>query len=313
MTLPRRHLPFEAVMLVRRTHERRFLLGPTADTRAIIAYEVARAAVRHQQNIHGAVSMGNHVHFVLHDTCACRSDFMRDAMSGVARQLNRHLGREGYVWDARSYGETLLLDANALERMLVYTWLNPVAAGLVDSPYDWPGFIILPRDWGKTIRIPRPNDRYGRNAPDFIEFTPQPPPGYENQPLKKTIAHFERLLEEGLTHILKARPPGEQPSEFTPPSPTERPSTPSPRSPRRPRFASANPALRLQAEQQHRDFQNLYRRQRQRWKQGQRRQKCVFPPGTLWLRRHAPIRCAATPHDSIGIFLLERAPVSNAL
>src|SRR5690554_6580465 len=139
MTRPRRHVPGQVVQLTRRCSERRFFLRPDSKINAVMAYECARAASRYDLQIHAVMVMSNHLHIVATDTHGRRSKFMQDAMAGVARARNCDLNRCENLWDDRPFGDTLLLDRDALERKLVYTWLNPVRAGLVQRAEDWPG------------------------------------------------------------------------------------------------------------------------------------------------------------------------------
>lgn len=303
MTLPRRQLPNEVVSLVRRTHRREYTLTPCDMTNEIVAYQMAIAASEHQQTVHAVVAMCNHIHTIVHDHNATRSDFMRDLNAGIARAMNRSLGTFGSFWDSDGYGEVLLLNLTAIEQQIVYTCLNPVATGEVDSLDEWPGFIVRPRDWGKPVRVSKPECFYGDDRPDVAEFTPQPPPGYENRSLDEVIEYFENLIEEGRQKLLAARPearPKKKP--FTPPAPHEAPSTPVSRERTRPRFAAGDPALIAQAREQYRGFLELYRRQRRKWLKGAKPRRCVFPPGTVWLRKHSPVLCAPPPPVSLGVF-----------
>ncbi|TXD36132.1 hypothetical protein FRC98_13500 [Lujinxingia vulgaris] len=303
MTLPRRHLPNEVVALVRRTHRREYSLTPCDTTNEIVAYQMACAATEHNQSVHAVVAMSNHIHTIVHDRNANRSDFMRDLNAGIARAMNHSHGTPGGFWEARPYGEVLLLNLTAIEQQIVYTCLNPVATGEVDSLDDWPGFVIRPRDWGKPVRCPRPECFYGDDRPAFIEFIPQPPPGYADRPLDEVIAYFENLIEEGRQKLLAARP-ADQPDTppFIPPAPHESPSTPALRERTRPRFAAGDPALIAQAKEQYRGFLEAYRHQRKKWLEGARPRRCIFPPGTVWLRKHSPVLCAPPPPVSLGVF-----------
>ncbi|RAL20615.1 hypothetical protein DL240_16420 [Lujinxingia litoralis] len=303
MTRPRRHLKDQVVMLTRRCFERRFFLRPDTTINAIAAYEFARAGQRHGVAIHAVMVMSNHPHLIVTDARGRRSDFMRDALSGIARARNADLGRRSYFWDDRPYCDTVLLERQAQERKLLYTWLNPVRAGLVERAEDWPGFKILPRDWGKPVKVPRPGAFYGRRSPEFIEFTPQPPPGYEDMSLSEVRAHFEGLLKEaedeiraerrrckkrlvGVKRVLAVRP-------------TSHPSTPAPMGQMSPRFASQDPAILSAAIARERAFFNAYARERERWLKGKK--GVVFPCGTVWLRRNAPVKCRAPDTHEAGL------------
>ncbi|RVU46888.1 hypothetical protein EA187_07070 [Lujinxingia sediminis] len=304
MTLPRRQLPNEVVSLVRHTHQHEHTLTPCDTTNEIIAYQMACAATEHNQSVHTVVAMCDHIHTIVHDHNAVRSDFMRDLNAGIARAMNHSRGTRGGFWDRTPFNEVLLLNLNAIEQQIVYTCLNPVATGEVDSLDAWPGFVIRPRDWGKPMRVPKPECFYGDDRPDVVEFIPQPPPGYEKLSLEEVIEHFENLIEEGRQTLLAARPAAQpKPNMFVPPAPQEDPRTPVLRKRTRPRFAAGDPALIAQAREQYRSFLEVYRRQRKKWLNGAKPRRCTFPAGTVWLRKNSPVLCAPPPAVSLGVFL----------
>lgn len=306
MTPPRRHLAREVILLTRRCMERRHFLRPDPYINQVTAFELGKATERHGQVIHAAVFMSNHKHSVVTDTNGERSRFMQDSMSGIARSRNRDLDRRGHFWGAGSYGDTVLLDRDAIERKILYVLLNPVRAGLVKRAEDWPGFKILPRQWGKTIRVEKPGRFYGRKSPEVVEFTPMPPPGFEEMSLEEVIAHFEELLRLAEDEIASLR---EEmglsvcgPAKVQELDPGSSPATPDQRGKINPRFATRNRALLIQAIEAYRGFYDDYKKARLRWLKGAK--NIVFPCGTVALRRRAPIRCAPQNMGEPGVFLL---------
>ena len=308
MTQPRRHIAGQVVHLVRRCFQRRFLLRPDAFINRVIAYEVARASERHGQAIYGVMAMSNHIHQISADTTGERSGYMRDAMREISRARNYNLKRRDSLWDGRPFGDTVLLDRDAIERQLVYLWTNPVAAGLVKRVKDWPGFKILPRHWGKTLWVRRPRGYHGRKSPEYVKITPLPPPGYEEMTLSEVRRHFERLIREaeekihgerkGKRIIGKERVCGTDP--FSCPRDLGKD-----RGGASPRFASKNRVLRERAEGRHQGFQDSYQRQRLKWRNGGRSSGSVrFPCGTVQLRKRAPIRCDPPDEDEPGLFVV---------
>jgi putative transposase len=299
MTRPRRHIAGQVVMLTRRTFERRFFLRPDDYLNAVVGYEFARAAVRNELDVHAVMTMSNHPHLIVTDAKGRRSDFMRDAMSGIARARNHDLNRRSYFWDDQPFGDTVLLDKDALERKLLYTWLNPVEAGLVQRAEDWPGFKILPRHWGKPMKLQRPERFYGRRSPEFIAFTPQPPPGYEHMSLEQVIDYFEDLLERAEDAIIKTRKVFSGTKRVLATHPLNQPKSAAPMGKLSPRFASTNAKLLSQAIARDKAFLDSYKKERQRWLLG--KTQPTFPCGTLWLRRNAPISCGDPDPDEPGL------------
>ena len=293
MTRPRRHLPGQVVAITRRCFDRTFYLRPDGTMNAIALYVFANAAQTYDIKIHALVVMSNHIHLIITDVKGRRSEFMRDAMCLITKARNEDLGRKDYLWEGGSYRETLLLDRDALERKLLYTWLNPAAANLVERAHQWPGAIILPCDWGTSIEIPKPDVYFGRKSPELARFTPQPPPGFDASSLDTLTAHFEALLADAEDDLITTRENENRQvlgvEKVLATRPLSKPKTASRRSKINPRFASRNAALLVAAIARHRAFLTAYDHERQRWLKGKKRVE--FPCGTVWLRRNSPVKC----------------------
>jgi type I restriction enzyme R subunit/putative DNA methylase len=54
-----------------------------------------------------------------------------------ATQINRILGRSGRLWQEESY-DHVLRNLQDYEEKSLYIYMNPVKAGLVQAPADWP-------------------------------------------------------------------------------------------------------------------------------------------------------------------------------
>ncbi len=80
--------------------------------------------------------MPNHVHVVI-DQRGDLADIVRRWKSWSARQINVHLKRSGHVW-RREYFDRFARNEKQLGLMIDYVECNPVAAGLVASPAEWP-------------------------------------------------------------------------------------------------------------------------------------------------------------------------------
>jgi len=82
--------------------------------------------------------MPNHVHgvvtpFVEHSL----SEVLQSWKSYSAHEINRRLNRKGRVWQKESF-DHLVRNEESFEKFVAYTEQNPVAAGLVVHPADWP-------------------------------------------------------------------------------------------------------------------------------------------------------------------------------
>ena len=288
--------------MTRRCFERRCFLRPDDTLNALASYEFVRAAARNAVDIHGLMVMSNHPHVIVTDRLARRSDFMRDAMSGIARARNRDLNRRGYFWDAQSYGDTVLLDRAAVEEKLLYVWLNPVKARLVKRAEQWPGFKILPRHWGKPMTIVRPGSFYGRRSPELVMIVPQPPPGYDDMSLEEVIEHFEQLLKEAEDRIIAEQKKRKKPflgvKKVLATNPMSYPKTKAPVGKLNPRFACRDSEVMNRAKADYLAFLSEYKRKRAKWATGK---KVKFPCGTLWLRKNAGVKCCGPPEDEPGL------------
>ncbi len=306
MTKPRRHIAGQVVHLSRRCFQRKFFLRPDSFINRVLFFETARASKRHGQVIHASMAMSNHIHQISTDTTGERSAYMRDAMREISRARNQNLKRRDSMWDGRPFGDTVLLDRDAIERGLLYVWLNPVRAGLVRRAKDWPGFKILPRHWGKTLQIRKPDSYYGRNSPEYVEITPLPPPGYGDMSLEEVRDHFEELLREAEEELRKKRGNKKVRGSVRVcrTNPFSCPKTPSRMGTLSPRFATKDGELLSRAKALYMRFQSAYQRQRLKWLNDK---PATFPCGTVQLKRCAPIKCKPPDDDEPGLFELKRS------
>lgn len=83
------------------------------------------------------VVMPNHIHLVVDVWEAPLSRLLNLWKGRSAHAVNQLLARKGHFWE-REYFDTLVRDAAHLSRAIRYTENNPVKAGLVRIPKDWP-------------------------------------------------------------------------------------------------------------------------------------------------------------------------------
>ena len=159
MTLPRQVVAGRTLLLTRRCAERRFFLRPSpgGEAQEVLLYGLALAAERHGVEVHGFCALSNHVHGVVTDVEGELPRFAQQLHGNVARAINVHLGRGEALWaTGKSYSAVHCVSREDVLARLVYTICNPVAAGLVDRPEDWPGVRFLPEDVGREVLAPRP-------------------------------------------------------------------------------------------------------------------------------------------------------------
>ncbi len=94
----------------------------------------------HEQNLftlHAYVLMSNHVHILLEPN-ATTAKIAEVVQGSTARQANRILGREGTrFWQNESF-EYWVHNFDTGRQIRAYIEQDPVTAGLVKNPQDWP-------------------------------------------------------------------------------------------------------------------------------------------------------------------------------
>lgn len=176
MAKPRYIIPGATYMITRRASQRTFRLRPHPLTNQIALYCLARAAAKCGMLIHAVTVMSNHVHLVLTDPRGCLPDFLREFHRSLAKALNALQGQRENLWAAERTNAVLLPTLDDVVAEVAYTAANPVAAGLVEHPDEWPGVVL----WKPaTIVAQRPKvyfDQEG-SAPELAEVRTLPPPG----------------------------------------------------------------------------------------------------------------------------------------
>ena len=98
---------------------------------------VATAAERYDVRVLADVEMSNHYHLVLDTPRGTLSPAMRYINGVYTQHVNRRHARTGHVFEGR-FVSRLVDDDVYLRTVIRYVAMNPVVAGLVTSPEDWP-------------------------------------------------------------------------------------------------------------------------------------------------------------------------------
>ena len=300
MTLPRRVRPGATCLITRRCTQRTFLLVPRGITREVFAYLLSHLAERYGVLIHAAVVMTNHYHLVITDTRGRYPDFLRDLDSLLTRVLNAEYGRREALWSSARPNVVELLTDESIWQALSYTITNPVKAGLVRTPSEWPGFRTSPRDvLAGTQFIPRPKARFFRDsrAPEQAERTVTVPPALSSM---RAVAYVDELtqrvgarvrekreeMRRGGRSFLGARRVKKQRR-------TSRPKSPGQPRGRVPTIACHDPARRKEEAQELCRWRSQYREARRCWLEGE--SEAEFPFGTFHMARLPGVRCERAP------------------
>ncbi|MEM7231927.1 MAG: transposase [Planctomycetota bacterium] len=187
---------------------RHFLLTPNAKMRHIFTYCVAVAAKKYGVEVHAVCVMSNHFHIVFTDVEGLAPRFMHWLLLQSANAINAYHGRVGQVWESNPYaritlsggieeevGDPLLSDDDILAT-IVYTLVNPVAAGLVESGDKWWGLRLGPlRQASSTVTVKRPS-MYFKTTPEVATLTIVRPPCYQELGEEEFVELLRDRVEE---------------------------------------------------------------------------------------------------------------------
>jgi hypothetical protein len=176
MTLPRRVAPGTTYSTTRRTLDRRFYLRPCVELNQIYLYALAHAQLKHGVGVHALVGMSNHPHAVITDVHGVLPDFMRDFHRELALGAKALYQIPENVWAAGKASAVELHRTAAQLEAVLYTILNPVAAGLVARAAEWPGAISLPGT--RSIEVRRPDLWFSEDRPEVLTLVITPPPAW---------------------------------------------------------------------------------------------------------------------------------------
>ncbi|HYN41204.1 MAG TPA: transposase [Thermoanaerobaculia bacterium] len=119
-----------------RGSERREVFADDDDRREFLQL-LGRAVELFGWKLYAWVLMDNHFHLVVGTPEATLSRGMRQLNGDFAQHFNRRHGRDGHVFQGRFKAILVQRDAHLLE-VARYVVRNPVRAGMVVSPGDWP-------------------------------------------------------------------------------------------------------------------------------------------------------------------------------
>jgi putative transposase len=294
VTRPRQVLPGQFYQLTRSCTQRQFLLRPDEETNNAFIYCLIEAAQRFHICILLPLAMSNHHHTGLYDRYGNISLFAEHFHKMLAKCMNVRWGRWENFWAAEEVCITRLCGREAVIDALVYAATNPVKDFLVERSVQWPGvngYVNLLS--GKPLRARRPRHffRDGGVMPVSVEMTLVIPRelGEHDEVVAEVRARVEAVEQEAFEHrmrsgkrLLGRRGVLDQSWRAVPRS--ERP-----RRNLRPRFAGRAEHL-VPALLAYREFLATYRDALLAWRD---RAVAVFPPGTYWLARFAPVMVAA--------------------
>jgi putative transposase len=134
---PRLAIPAYPQHVIQRGHNRQGVFVDDTDRRQYLAW-LHEASSEHGLAVHAYVLMDNHVHLL---ATPAGDASLSQAMQAVGRRyvrwFNRRHGRSGTLWEGRFRSSLVEADRYLLACQR-YIESNPVRAGMVEAPADWP-------------------------------------------------------------------------------------------------------------------------------------------------------------------------------
>lgn len=156
---PRLYLPDIPAHIVQRGNNREPCFFAEDDYRFYLD-RLARALKRYQVKLHAYVLMTNHVHLLM--TPADESGISK-VMSLLGQHyvqyINRTYRRSGTLWEGR-HKSSLIQTEEYLLLCYRYIELNPVRAGMVESPQDYPWSSYRHHAWGEKSLLVADHELY---------------------------------------------------------------------------------------------------------------------------------------------------------
>ncbi|MBX3273173.1 MAG: transposase [Sandaracinaceae bacterium] len=190
-------------------HDRRFLLRPDDKLTVLVTWLLATLAPLFDVEVHAMSVMSTHYHLVCSVGDQRISDFLRDFNASLAKAVNVLRGaRRGIVWEPGTLSIVELKTVDAIITSIAYAIVNPVAAGLVWRPEDWPGLNVLAHEIGRRVREVAAPDYFFRTGfwdPTAVLVTTLPARLLEelgeDEARRRIEAEVERQLREARAHV----------------------------------------------------------------------------------------------------------------
>ena len=135
--LPRLTVPGYPHHVIQRGNNRQMIFRDAADHEFMLGL-LSEQAKKLQVEIHAYVLMGNHFHLLATPQTQDGLPLMMQSVGrSYVRYFNRRHQRSGTLWEGR-YRSTIVQSERYLLACMVYIDLNPVRAGMVAQPGDYP-------------------------------------------------------------------------------------------------------------------------------------------------------------------------------
>lgn len=182
MPRPTRHnLPGVPQHITQRGNNRQACFFAKADYELYLSL-LTEACNKHQCVVHAYVLMTNHVHLLLTpETPTGVSLVIRDLGRDYVRQINKTYQRTGTMWEGR-FKSSLVDEYAYCLTCYRYIELNPVRAGMVKHPSEYPWSSFKSNALGKPSNLLTPHESWLTLGSDS----------------KSRLLNYQRLFEEAL-------------------------------------------------------------------------------------------------------------------
>jgi putative transposase len=193
--LPRLYVKGCSHHVIQRGNNRHVCFFAEADY-AIYLDKLRESSEKYKVSIHAFVLMTNHVHLLLTPKDEMGVGRMMQALGRFyVRYVNTIYQRSGTLWEGR-YKSTLV-DSDAYYLTVSrYIELNPVRAGMVDHPIDYPWSSCQANGAGKDIRLLTPHRLYTLLGKDSAERQKNYRGLFDGVIAEKTIAEIREATNK---------------------------------------------------------------------------------------------------------------------
>jgi len=202
------HLAGDYYMVTCRVLLRRYLFKPDRAITNAFKYLFGEYARQHGIVVFAVCVMSTHYHLVVLDPLGVLPNFLRDVNRSLANVIKARYRTSGAVFEQEP-SKVKLHGAKAVIAKIAYVLANPVAAGAVRDPREWPGLRTRLSDMGRTaVRGDRPEHYFGRRKtmrPDAsfaVEMPPVVLEAYgEERAREKLAAALEAAIAEARAEV----------------------------------------------------------------------------------------------------------------
>ena len=152
MTKPRLIRPGAVSLVTRSTLQFRYLFTPGHEINQLFRYLQSLYATQFEVDMIASVCMSTHYHQGVQADLGNLSEMYENLNRDLARGINKlRPNWEGVVWEPGDLNIVECTTAQAIVEAIGYIIANPVAAGAVYSPEEWPGFGMAAKDVGTMV------------------------------------------------------------------------------------------------------------------------------------------------------------------